>query len=705
MHPSFFLIPLFTLLLSAIQLARANEDAFVEGEVLVTFKTDVAASAAETSLAKRSLRFEEKYDRLGIRHRRVSGMVREHSRTTAALIADLKTDPEVETVEPNYLRRIYAVTPNDTDFPKLWALENTGQTVNSIAGTSGTDTRFLPAWNLSRTSSTEAVIGIIDTGVDITHPDLEANIWTNPGEIAGNGVDDDGNGYTDDVHGYDFVGSTASPTATAEITDSSDHGTHIAGTIAAVGKNQSGVIGLQYHAKVLPLKVSRDGESMTSSAVIAACNYAVKLKEKGVNIVAINASYGGGSRSTSEENAIAALRDAGIVFCAAAGNSTANNDTTADYPANYNLSNIISVAALTQTNTLAAFSNYGATTVDLAAPGVNIFSTMPQDLVAMEVSLTVGTTSYSTQTLEFSGTTPAGGLTRSIYSCGTGQTAADFPAAVSGNIALIQRGTNTFADKVTRAKTAGAVAVIVYDNTSDPLSGTGWTLGETGDWLPAFQVTQATGNAIIASLPATGTLVSYSDPQLAYQFLSGTSMATPQVAAAVAFAAWNFPSETMEQRISRILDNTTAVAALAGKTVTGGRLDLLKMVDTDGNDLPDWWETENLGSLDNVSTADPDGDGFSNLTEFLSGTDPTSAASHLAFSTFQPISDSGGTSFQLTFPSVAERSYQIEWSENLDVWNLLGDTLLGTGAPLEVSDVNILETSPRRFYRLKILDE
>ncbi len=220
----------------------AKDDRFVEGEVLITFKPDVATGMMATTLARHALGLTEHYDGISARQRSNCGMIRGKGRTTAQLIADLKADPSVAIVEPNYLRHISTTTPNDPDFAKQWGFSNTGQSVNSTPGTSGVDTRFLSAWKLSRTTSNEVVVGIIDTGVDITHPDLAGNIWVNPGEIAGNGNDDDGDGYIDDIHGYDFA------TSTAVMTDSGYHGTHLAGTLAAVGNNHTGVIGMQYHA-------------------------------------------------------------------------------------------------------------------------------------------------------------------------------------------------------------------------------------------------------------------------------------------------------------------------------------------------------------------------------------------------------------------------------------------------------------------------
>ena len=681
-------------LLVVLQAVRA-EDAYVEGEVLVIFKQNIATAGAKTALDKHSLRMAEQYDGVSRHDRRVASLIREKTLSTAQLIATLQADPNVETVEPNYIRRVSAITPNDPDFSKLWGLQNTAQTVNGVVSSSGVDTKFQEAWRLARPVTEEVVVGVVDTGVDITHPDLAANIWLNPGEIAGNGIDDDGDGYVDDIHGYDFANFTST------ITDSSDHGTHVSGTIAAVGRNNQGVIGVDYRAKILPLKVSANGDTITTAATIAAYNYAITLKKKGINIVAINASFGGGSFSTSEQNAIAALRDAGIILCAAAGNETANNDTKPSYPASYSTTNIISVAALTQSNGLATFSNYGASTVDIAAPGENIYSTKPVSKTDPVPRLKVSATTYTSQYIQYSGTIPTSGISGTIYSCGLGNPS-DFPSGVRGNIALIKRGTLTFAAKVTNAKTAGATAAVIYDNTSDALSSlNAFTLGASGTWLPALQITQADGNAIIASSVKTTTITKFLDLTLAYQFLNGTSMATPHVAGAVAFAAMNFPTETMSQRITRILSHVTLVPALAGKMTSGGRLDLLKIIDTDADGLPDWWETEEFGNLAQNASADPDADGFTNVQEFLAGTSPQITSSRLNFATYAR----GGMNSQdfiLTFPSVENTIYRIQRSNNLTTWSPLGSDLTGTGSAMQIIDPGALPAATSRYYRIGI---
>ena len=177
--------------------------------------------------------------------------------------------------------------PTDAYFQQLWGLQNTGQSVNGLPGSSRADIGFLPAWGMARPSTNEIVVAVIDTGVDYTHPDLAANMWTSPGEIPANSIDDDANGYVDDVHGYDFADGTNDPM------DSGFHGTHVAGTIAAVGNNGIGVIGVDFQAHIMALKASSDGSSLLDSVIIEAIQYASMMKQRDINIVAINASFGG----------------------------------------------------------------------------------------------------------------------------------------------------------------------------------------------------------------------------------------------------------------------------------------------------------------------------------------------------------------------------------------------------------------------------
>jgi subtilisin family serine protease len=265
-----------------------------------------------------------------------------------------------------------AALPNDPSFSRLWGLHNTGQT----GGVVDADIDAAEAWNVT-TGSRSVVVGVIDTGVDYRHADLAANMWRNPGEVAGDGIDNDRNGFVDDVYGWDFANNDSDPF------DDEGHGTHVAGTIGAVGNNSAGVAGVNWQVSIMALKFLGADGSGTTSAAVAALNYATMMRQSyGVNVVATNNSWGGGGASTALTNAIVAGGNAGILTVAAAGNESTNNDTTPSYPANVNSTAVISVAATDASNRLASFSNYGATTVDVAAPGVGIYSTTPNNTYA-----------------------------------------------------------------------------------------------------------------------------------------------------------------------------------------------------------------------------------------------------------------------------------------------------------------------------------
>lgn len=280
-------------------------------------------------------------------------------------VKKLNIDPRVEYVEPNYIVSA-AVTPNDPEFSKLWGLHNTGQT----AGTANADINATEAWDVNQNSN--LTVGIIDTGVDFTHPDLVANMWTNPYEIPANSIDDDGNGFVDDIHGYDFVNNDGDPF------DDHGHGTHVAGTIGAVGNNGVGVVGVNWQASMAGIKfLSATGSGTTDNAIKSV------LYANAMGFKITNNSWGGGGFSQALLEAISASNDQGSLFVAAAGNSNANTDSIPSYPAGYNVPNIISVAATDHKDARASFSNYGTTTVDLGAPGVSIYSTVPTGTCAL----------------------------------------------------------------------------------------------------------------------------------------------------------------------------------------------------------------------------------------------------------------------------------------------------------------------------------
>jgi thermitase len=278
----------------------------------------------------------------------------------------LKQNDAVRVAEPNWvIRALESGVPNDPEFGKLWGLRNQGQAdAAGQVGTAGSDVNLLPLWQRGFTGSKNVVVAVIDTGIDWTHPDLVDNLYTNAGEVAGNGKDDDGNGFIDDIHGWNFNANTASSS------DDHDHGTHCAGTIGAMGNNSQGVAGVNWNVTLMPVKFLSATGSGSSEGAINSINYARQMK---ANIM--SNSWGGGGFSQIMQDSITAARDQGILFVAAAGNDAADNDALASYPASYPVDNVLSVAASDNQDKIANFSNYGKSKVHVAAPGVRILST------------------------------------------------------------------------------------------------------------------------------------------------------------------------------------------------------------------------------------------------------------------------------------------------------------------------------------------
>jgi subtilisin family serine protease len=285
-----------------------------------------------------------------------------------------KQHPDVLYAQPNFLHHKTQqthLTPDDTQFSSLYGLHNTGQT----GGTPDADIDAPEAWDLS-TGSNSVVVFVIDTGGDYNHEDLIANRWANPGEIAGNGLDDDGNGYIDDIYGIDTAYNDSDPM------DGDGHGTHVSGTIGARGNNNLGVVGVNWQVTIGQCKFLNDSGSGSTADAIECLQYIRNLKvNAGVPVIATNNSWGGGPFEQALYDAIAEHMNQGILFIAAAGNDGTDNDAIPHYPSNYYLPNIISVAATDHDDALATFtigaSNYGLRTVHVGAPGKSILSTWP----------------------------------------------------------------------------------------------------------------------------------------------------------------------------------------------------------------------------------------------------------------------------------------------------------------------------------------
>jgi subtilisin family serine protease len=322
----------------------------ISGEVIVRYRSGVDPSersssrAAVGSLATRSI----------VRSAELVDL--DAGTTVSEAIATLEADPDVLYAEPNYAIEVSAV-PNDPSYRSLWAMQQS----------SDVDIDANEAWNTT-TGSESVIVGVMDTGIDRYHADLAGNIWVNPGESGDgretNGLDDDNNGKVDDVHGWDFAEGDA------DAMDDYGHGTHVAGTIGAQGDNGIGVTGVNWDVSLMPLRVlGTDGVGSTWDAA-QAFTYAAR---NGATVV--NASFGGEGYSRSLNDAIAA--SPGTLLVTSAGNDAANNDTTPQYPCNMTPANIVCVAATNWSDELSGYSNYGATTVDIGAPGSYILSTTP----------------------------------------------------------------------------------------------------------------------------------------------------------------------------------------------------------------------------------------------------------------------------------------------------------------------------------------
>lgn len=356
---------------------------YKEGEVIIKYKknrinleNNLGKSKAKNLESSKNLQELKSLNKLNVK-------ILKTEKSIAEIIEELKNDPNIESVQPNFIKTLASV-PNDPSFStNQWGLQNTGQTINSVVGTNDADIDAPEAWDIENSENSEIVVAVIDTGARLTHEDLTANIWTNTDEIPDNGFDDDNNGFIDDVHGWDFEGGDNDPSDTlfevcyeydqdgqtcTDLQDVSGHGTFISGIIAAIHNNNKGISGIssKNKIKVMPLRFD-----LYTDTELEAINYA-----QANGAIIINASYGSSIPDSAEEAAINSFPG---LFVAAAGNSGTNNDLSHYYPSDYTLANIISVAATDQNDALSVYSqggsNYGNVSVDLAAPGKNIYST------------------------------------------------------------------------------------------------------------------------------------------------------------------------------------------------------------------------------------------------------------------------------------------------------------------------------------------
>lgn len=358
-----------------------REKGRVSGELLVKFRPGTSAEVSRSINLKNG----------GVKLERFADLEWERVRIPAgksleSAMEEYLSSPQVAAVQPNFYYNLLATEvglvtgrfwgqttpeytaftgvfgstiPNDPSFSSLWGM---------------TKISAPDAWSLNTGSST-VVVADIDTGIRYNHEDLAANMWTNPGEINNNGLDDDNNGFVDDYYGYDFFFNDPNPM------DENGHGTHTAGTIGAVGNNSLGVAGVNWNVRLMAIKIyDNDGFGTTSAMLINAYNYVRMMKNRGINIRVTNNSYGGCDEACgydqATKDAIDALGNAGVLQVFAAGNDGMNIDITPSYPAAYNSPWIISVANSTSSDARNGSSNFGVANVDLAAPGTGILSTI-----------------------------------------------------------------------------------------------------------------------------------------------------------------------------------------------------------------------------------------------------------------------------------------------------------------------------------------
>ena len=407
---------------SAANNAQSNgQPEFVANELLVKFKAGTSVVARGKALGLLGASVQEHIHTAAMKRANdLEGLylLKVNANALDAIIK-AKGLAEVEYAEPNWVyQHQQSTTPNDTYFTggSLWGMYGSSTNPANQFGTGAAS-----AWAAGKKGSPTVYIGIIDEGYMYTHPDLAANAGVNLGETAGNGIDDDGNGLVDDVYGWDFAGNNNTVFDGA----GDDHGTHVAGTIGGVGGNGVGVAGVVWNVKLLNAKFLGSTGGTTANA-IKAVDYFTGLKNKGVNIVATNNSWGGGGFSQALQDAIERANAENILFIAAAGNSTLDIDASISYPAGYPNSNIISVASITNTGGLSSFSNYGATRVDLGAPGSGIWSTVP---VSQKGKVVAGYASYNGTSMATPHVTGAVALYKSINPTAT---AAQIKAAILG---------------------------------------------------------------------------------------------------------------------------------------------------------------------------------------------------------------------------------------------------------------------------------
>ncbi len=530
----------------------------------------------------------------------------------------LRGDPAVLAASRDGYSSLDSV-PNDPKFGELWGLSNSGAGIGGFSGAvAGADVNAPLAWERT-IGSPSTVIADLDSGYRFDAPDLGPVAWTNPGEIAANSTDDDSNGFVDDVNGYDFVGASAdAPTNDSDPTDdnliSGGHGVHTAGTMGAAGNNNIGITGVAQNVRIMALRVcansatNNDEARCPFSSQIAAINYAGEMSARAANM-----SLGGTSFNTLERDAIAANPQ--TLFVISAGNDAADNDSQPHYPCNYNplaegksaVDNVICVAATDQADQLAGFSDWGAGSVDLGAPGTQTLSTFPVVTTTVIDNFEANDFSSKWETTAGTGMGRAAAGDGPLTSFGMNDSPGAAPAPSSVHQSTLAAGI-----PVPAGSGACTLSGLRFRHAD---AGSSFSYSVLSDGVPAFTNTAATNTsgsqmASFNTVPIKGlgghsVKVSFSynagssptaesgiwldDIKLAcyaplstppgYDFLQGTSMAAPHVTGAAGLLFSLEPGASVTEVRDALLGGVDAVPSLTGKTTTGGRLDVARAME------------------------------------------------------------------------------------------------------------------------------
>jgi subtilisin family serine protease len=547
---------------------------YVPGEVLVKFKPAAIAHAQATTVAALGHTVLAHLNQAGWMHIKLGG----GQSVTDALLS-YQSDPNVETAQPNYIYHA-AVAPNDTQYGQLWAFKNTGQTVTGgtyapTSGTPGDDINIEPAW-AHITDCRSVVVAVVDSGVNYNQEDLAANMW--------NG------GVSFPNHGFDYVDNDNDPM------DLIGHGTHVAGIIGATGSNAKGVTGVCQQASIMAVRVLDTMGSGTTATITQGIAFAVSNGAKVINI-----SIGGGTFDPAFSNAITTAQDSDVVVVVAAGNENSNNELTPVYPCNFTQTNIICVAALDQNYTLASFSNFGVTSVDVGAPGTNILSTWTGAQTTITDNFnTSGTLNWTTtggwayRLLAFGGnpvdvlanptTFPSGAYANSadnrvykVFSL-NGAAAAILSFSIQFaiqpgdflNLNYRSSGGDPFVGGVQLDSANGTTSGNVVQSTPYDLS-------------PCISATCSVGFQLLTNASGTDQGVGILDFSIetlqlnstTYKIEGGTSMASPEVAGLAAMLRAYNPQFTYTDTVNAIKNGGRSISALAGITTTGKVIDVM----------------------------------------------------------------------------------------------------------------------------------